>query len=82
MKRKILPILFFSLLLFALISLSASAETEPQTSPYGLYVGGVAVTGENAADVFGDGCATYDVEKNILTLNGFNKTGVSTINFE
>lgn len=82
MKRKILPILFFSLLLFALISLSASAETEPQTSPYGLYVGGVAVTLENAADVFGDGCATYDVEKNILTLNGFNKTGVSTINFE
>ena len=26
-----------NLLLFALISLSASAETEPQTSPYGLY---------------------------------------------
>lgn len=82
MKRKILPILLFSLFLFALISVAASAEAEPHTSPYGLYVGGVAVTEENAADVFGDGSAKYDITKNELTLSGFNKTGVSTINFE
>ena len=82
MKRKLLFVVFFSLFLFAFLSVCTFAETEPQTSPYGLYVAGVAVTEENASDIFSDGSAIYDASKNVLTLNGFNKTGVSTINFE
>ncbi|MBO7150238.1 MAG: hypothetical protein J6V82_00650, partial [Clostridia bacterium] len=58
------------------------AQETPETSPFGLYVGGVAVTEQNATDIFGDGCAVYDATKNTLTLNGFNKTGISTLDFE
>lgn len=82
MKRKLLSVVLFSLLLFVYLSVCASAETEPQTSPYGLYVAGVAVTEKNASNIFADGSASYDAIENVLTLNGFNKTGVSTINFE
>ena len=82
MKRKIFVGAFLCLLLFAALSVCAFAQTEPQTSPFGLYVGGVAVTEQNASDIFGDGCAVYDAAKNTLTLNGFNKTGVSTLDFE
>ena len=38
--------------------------------PVGLTLGDVAVTDQNAADIFGDGTAAYDAAKHILTLNG------------
>ena len=37
---------------------------------YGLTVGGVVVTGYNADDILSNGKVSYNVEKNILTLNG------------
>ena len=65
----------------ACLTIGASAQ-EPATSPYGLYVANCAVTEENAADIFGDGTAVYDGVSNTLTLNGFNRAEVSTVDFE
>ncbi len=41
-----------------------------------IWVGGVRVTEENAADVLGDGTVSYDPETGTLTLNGANITEV------
>ena len=41
-------------------------------APYSLYLGGTQVTSANAADVFGDGKASYNAESNTLTLNGYS----------
>ena len=37
---------------------------------YGLTVGGVVVTGQNADDILSNGKVSYNAEKNLLTLNG------------
>jgi hypothetical protein len=37
---------------------------------YGLTVGGILVTGYNADDILSNGKVSYNVEKNLLTLNG------------
>ena len=37
-------------------------------SLYNLYISGERVTSENASDILGNGAASYDAEKNILTL--------------
>ena len=36
---------------------------------YGLYVGGVDITNENASDIFGNGTASYNAKENKLTLS-------------
>lgn len=51
---------------------------------YGIVFGEHEVTSENAADIFGDGMASYNLEQNTLTLHdGFNYSlshGLVTIN--
>ena len=49
-------------------------STLPPTSEYVLFVGGVAVNGDNADDILGDGTASYNEEENILYLDGLNIT--------
>lgn len=39
---------------------------------YPVYLAGVQVTDDNAADILGDGTASYDTATNTLTLNGVN----------
>ncbi|MBE5851261.1 MAG: hypothetical protein E7298_14225, partial [Lachnospiraceae bacterium] len=41
-------------------------------APYSLYLGGTRVTSANADDVFGDGKASYNAERNTLTLKGYS----------
>ncbi|MBR2634672.1 MAG: 5'-nucleotidase C-terminal domain-containing protein [Clostridia bacterium] len=40
-----------------------------------IFVGGVKVTEENAADILGDGSASYDPSTKVLTLNALSYTG-------
>ena len=42
--------------------------------PYNLIVGDKIVTSDNAADIFGDGTASYDAESNTLTLDNADIT--------
>ena len=54
---------FYTILAAILCCAMMNAET------YGLSVGGVQVTSENAADIFGDGTVSYDASLAELTLN-------------
>ena len=47
--------------------------------PADIYVGGIAVTDENAADILADGKVCYDKETKTLTLNGATITGYHTV---
>ena len=47
---------------------------EPEPANDGLWVDGVQVTDENAADVLGDGAVTYDAATRTLTLNNAKLT--------
>ncbi len=47
---------------------------EPEPANDGLWVDGVQVTNENAADVLGDGTVTYDAASGTLTLNNAKLT--------
>lgn len=49
-------------------------STLPPTSEYDLFVGGVGVNADNADDILGDGTASYNVEENVLYLDGLNIT--------
>ena len=55
--------------LLILVLVIPSAITVSAVTSYALYVGGVQVTDENAADVLGDGTVSYDAATNTLTLN-------------
>ena len=57
-----------SLLLFLLVSVTMQAE---DPTSYGISVGNVQITSENASNVFNDAIATvsFDAEANTLTLN-------------
>lgn len=44
----------------------------PMVVSYGVWVGGVQITGDNVADVFGDGTVSYDADTNTLTLDNAN----------
>lgn len=48
--------------------------SDGETSEYNLFVGGVAVNGDNADDILGDGTASYNAEENVLYLDGLNIT--------
>lgn len=56
---------------------AASAAWKTPVVEYGLSVGGVDVTSENAADVLGDNTVSYDPKTQTLKLNGANITGTS-----
>ena len=71
MKKRIFSILLTLALLlgtavFTAIPASAAVHN------YGIYVGGIQVNEDNAADVLGDGTVSYDAASNTLTLNGVN----------
>lgn len=51
---------------------AAAAQPDADQS---IYVGGVAVTGENQDDIFGDGKASYSPEKKTLTFEGLELEG-------
>lgn len=53
---------------------AASDAWQTPVVEYGLFVGGVEVTSENAADVLGNGTVSYDPNTQTLTLNGANIT--------
>ena len=61
---------YMMLLALAMITTLAVPAFAADTSPYGLYVGGVAVTTENAGNVLGDGTVSYDADGNSVALNG------------
>ena len=50
--------------------------------PGDLYVGGVKVTEENAADILKDGTASFNAENNTLTLKGFHYSGPGYVYFD
>lgn len=68
--------IFCALLILVLVI--PSAITVSAVTSYALYVGGVQVTDENAADVLGDGTVSYDAATKTLTLNGANITELHT----
>ena len=77
MKKRIFSILLTLALLlgtavFTAIPASAAVHN------YGIYVGGIPVNEDNAADVLGDGTVSYDAATKTLTLNGANITETHT----
>lgn len=52
--------------LFVLLCLGSVAKAEE----YNLYIAGTQVTSDNAADILGDGAASYDASSNTLTISG------------
>ena len=65
--------------LFLLLPLKASAE---DTNPYGLTIGEVEVTSENASDILNDGKVSFDPETKTLTLNNAELRGSIISNLE
>ena len=65
MKRKILMLALLTAVFALLLCVGAGAVDE-----YDLWVNGVHVTSDNAADVLNDGTVSYDAATNTLTLDG------------
>ena len=65
MKRKILMLALLTAVFALLLCVGAGAVDE-----YDLWVNGVHVTSDNAADVLNDGTVSYDAATNSLTLDG------------
>ena len=65
--------------LFNFYELADAGETPPEPDGYPLWIGGVQVTEENAADVFGDGKVRFtpatDEDPAILELENYSYTG-------
>ena len=80
MKKRI-----FSLLLTLALLLGTAVFTEIPASAavhnYGIYVGGIQVNEDNAADVLEDGTVSYDPTTNTLTLNNATITECFTEEF-
>lgn len=71
MTKKILFFLLLSVLVVSLpVLASAEEETDP-SNPYGIYVGGVAVTEANQSNILGDGTAFYTPQNDTLTLRNY-----------
>ena len=73
--KKVLFLLTFMLLFCALpvFAMAEGEEIDP-ANPYGIYVGGVAVTEANQSDILGDGTAFYTPQNDTLTLRHFKAT--------
>ncbi|MCQ2483166.1 MAG: hypothetical protein MJ153_06755 [Clostridia bacterium] len=65
LKRKLISLALSTAMCMTFLSNAIVADTEPY-----LYVGNVAVTDDNADDVFKDGTVSYDTDTMVLTLNG------------
>ena len=65
---KVTSILLFTMIVMLCTCVFASAEE------YGVWVGGVQVTSDNAEDVLGDGTVSYDAVTSTLTLDNANIT--------
>ena len=68
--KKLLAVLLMVSMLALMLPISALALVD-----YEISVADVAVTGQNAADVLGDGTVSYDPEQNVLTLKNANIVG-------
>jgi len=76
-RKPMKKILYFLLLLalFLALPVMAAAEGEEEvdeSNPYGIFVGGVAVTKDNASDILGDGTAFYTAQNDTLTLRRYH----------
>ena len=69
------PALLAGAFLLAFCALLAAAPQARADDSYGLTLAGREVTAANAADIFGDGTASYDPVTNTLTLENFAATG-------
>lgn len=69
--KKVLTVVIAIAMCISMLTVSAFAA---DVVPYDLWVGGVQVNSDNAADVLGDGTVSYNAEDNILTLNGADIT--------
>ena len=77
MKKRIFSILLTLALLLGTAGFTA-IPAYAAIHNYAIYVGGIQVNEDNAADVLGDGTVSYDAASNTLTLNGANITEVHT----
>ena len=85
MKKKVLGILLSLALIIGMmpaVGMTAYADTSAPDSPYKLWVGDIAVTSENAANITNSDPvqASYDAATNTLTLNNYTYEG-SGINY-
>ncbi len=64
--KKFLSLLAALVMLISAFPMSAYADSEE----YALFVGGLQVNADNAADVFGDGTVSFDAAGSTLTLSG------------
>ena len=74
MKRYRIPLLLLCALALAWTLLPGVGTTARAAERYGVTVGSVAVTSDNAADVLGDGAVSYDAATNTLLLDGYDNT--------
>ena len=75
--------IILSILLALTFTLSISAiTTTAAVHGYGIFIGDVEITQNNASDVLGDGKVSFDKDTNTLTLNGAKITEYSTLNIE
>lgn len=77
MKSK--SILFLLLALVLVFSLLPVTPAQAEGKSYDFMVGGVSVTGDNAADILGDGLFSYDAETNTLTVKGSKDFSVNAV---
>ena len=75
MKKHTLSMRVFSVLLCMAMLCTFAPLTSLAEAPSQVFVGGVEVTAENAADIFGDGSVSYDAATATLTLDGATITG-------
>ena len=74
MKKHTLSMRVFSVLLCMAMLCTFAPLTSLAEAPLQVFVGGVAVTAENAADVLGDDTVSYDAATATLTLDGATVT--------
>ncbi|MBR2309733.1 MAG: hypothetical protein IKA47_04280, partial [Oscillospiraceae bacterium] len=77
MKKRIFSILLTLALLLGTAGFTA-IPAYAAVHNYAIYVGGIQVKEDNAADVLGDGTVSYDAATKTLTLSGANITEVHT----
>lgn len=75
MKNRMIAAISAAVILICAFGVWTSAEEEESTH---LWVGGEYVAPEKAADPFGDGTVSFDLETNTLTLNNYRYEGYGT----
>jgi len=67
------------LIMVQVFSLLPVTPAQAEGKSYDFMVGGVSVTGDNAADILGDGLFSYDAETNTLTVKGSKDFSVNAV---